>query len=575
MNDCTPDNYDHGHVYPTYAGIRGSTRVEGRGQESRLKRRGLHPRFDAAEVRAWYEAGLWSKNTLAYYVDRNAEISPSELGIADETTELTFAECRDQAWALAGSLAAMGLDDESVVSIQLPNVVEAVITYYALCRLGCVIVPRMMIYRESELRDAIDRTNANTFITVDNHRAFDHGAMALNLAQLCPSLQHVVLLGDAPTGTSSLEVLIETGDPYDGLLPPPDDDQIIIFTSGTTALPKGALHSFNSHSATARVLNLEMELKVGDRCFMPSPVMHNTGLNAGVISPCIGGFGTVLQDAWDAEVAIELVARFGCTHTMGATPFATMMADASESGGHDISGFRMFGCGGAPIPAAVVHRAEDALGIKMLAIFGQSEFGVETMTKLTDPVERVAASDGCAVAFNDVRILDDGGNELQPGEEGEICSWGPMVMLDYWQDPERTAEVFTSDGHFRSGDLGRMDADGYIRVTGRKKELVNRGGVKIAPREIEDILITHPDIADAAVIGMPDERLGERICAFIVPAVGAEPTFEIVTEHVRAQGVAIQKLPERVELIDELPRTATGKVEKFRLRELLEHQLEP
>jgi len=535
-----------------------------------MKRRGLHPRFTPGQAGAWRADGLWAGHTLAHYVERNARRQPGEIGVADESRELTFAELRDMAWSLAGSLAGAGLDDESVVAVQLPNVVEAVVTYYALCRLGCVIVPRMMIYRRSEVSDAIDRTGAECFITVDEHRGFDHAAMALELSESCPSLERVVVLGEAPGGAMSLDDLISGGDPFDGPLPHPDDDQIIIFTSGTTALPKGALHSFNSHAATARVLNRHIELVPGDRCFMPSPVMHNTGLNAGVISPCLGGFGTVLQDAWDAHRALELVSRYGCTHTMGATPFATMMADASESGDYDIGPFRVFGCGGAPIPAAVVHRAEDALGCKMLSIFGQSEFGVETMVKLTDPVERVASSDGCAVPCNDVRILDDDGHEMERGQEGEICSWGPMVMLDYWQDPERTAEVFAPSGHFRSGDLGRMDADGYVRVTGRKKELVNRGGVKIAPREIEDILVEHPQVADAAVIGMPDERLGERVCAFVVAVPGPAPTFESVVEHVRAQGVAVQKLPERLELIDELPRTATGKVEKFRLRALIE-----
>ena len=539
-----------------------------------MKRRGLHSRFTPEQAEGWRRDGLWAEHTLAHYVDRNARQQPDEIGVADESRELTFAELRDMAWSLAGSLAEAGLDDESVVAVQLPNVVEAVVTYYALCRLGCVIVPRMMIYRRSEVSDAIDRTGAQCFITVDEHRGFDHAAMAMDLSASCPSLERVVVLGEAPRGAMSLDGLVSGGDPYDGPLPDPDDDQIIIFTSGTTALPKGALHSFNSHAATARVLNRHIELVPGDRCFMPSPVMHNTGLNAGVISPCLGGFGTVLQDAWDAHRALELVSRYGCTHTMGATPFATMMADASESGDYDIGSFRVFGCGGAPIPAAVVHRAEDALECKMLSIFGQSEFGVETMVKLTDPVERVASSDGCAVPCNDVRILDDDGNEVERGQDGEICSWGPMVMLDYWQDPERTAEVFAPSGHFRSGDLGRMDADGYVRVTGRKKELVNRGGVKIAPREIEDILVEHPQIADAAVIGMPDERLGERVCAFVVAAPGPAPTFESVVEHVRARGVAVQKLPERLELVDELPRTATGKVEKFRLRARIEQLLE-
>ena len=255
-----------------------------------MKRRGLHPRFTAEQAAAWTDAGLWADHTLAHYVDLNADRSPEELAVADETSELNFAEARDRAWALAGSLAGLGLDDESVVAIQMPNVVESVLVYYALCRLGCVIVPRMMIYREAEVRDAIDRTDASVFITVDQQRGFEHAAMAMDLASSCLSLEHVVVLGETPPGALDLRAMIDEGDAHDGPRPDPDDDQIIIFTSGTTALPKGALHSFNSHSATARVLNQHIELRPGDRCFMPSPVMHNTGLNAGVISPCVGGF---------------------------------------------------------------------------------------------------------------------------------------------------------------------------------------------------------------------------------------------------------------------------------------------
>ena len=213
-----------------------------------MKRRGLHSRFTPDQAQGWRRDGLWAEHTLAHYVDRNARQQPDEIGVADESRELTFAELRDMAWSLAGSLAETGLDDESVVAVQLPNVVEAVVTYYALCRLGCVIVPRMMIYRRSEVSDAIDRTGAQCFMTVDEHRGFDHAAMAMELSASCPSLERVVVLGEAPRGAMSLSGVMSGGDPYDGPLPDPDDDQIIIFTSGTTALPKG----------DARIVNAEV-----------------------------------------------------------------------------------------------------------------------------------------------------------------------------------------------------------------------------------------------------------------------------------------------------------------------------
>lgn len=523
-------------------------------------------RFTAEETRQFYESGLWTDKPLGYFVDKNASENPDGLCVAGDGRTLTFKQARDESVALAGGLSRLGIGTGDAVVVQLPNVVEAVVVFYALARIGAICVPRMMIYRESEVFDAASRTDAKAIITAGVHRRFDHAEMALEVAGRVDTVETVVTLGSDREGTTPYAELI-SGTPYEGPDASPDDDFIIIFTSGTTSAPKGALHNFNTLVACARGLNNMMELTTSSRCFTPSPIMHNTGLNAGVMSPCLKGFGTVLQDQWDAEVALNLVSELKCTHTMSATPFATMMVAAFDPAVHDMSSFKVFGCGGAPVPASVVRDVNRVLGCRMTTIYGQSENGLQTITRANDPIERITSSDGKAVPSTDVLMLDLDGNVVGPGQEGEICSRGPGVMLEYWRDAERTAETFTPDGYLRSGDIGKMDDDGYVRITGRVKDMINRGGVKIAPLEIEEVLLEHPGVREVAVIGSPDPTLGERVCAFVVPVSDANvPTLDDLVTFMRTRRLAIQKLPERLEIRTELPKTVTGKIEKFRLR---------
>jgi cyclohexanecarboxylate-CoA ligase len=275
------------------------------------------------------------------------------------------------------------------------------------------------------------------------------------------------------------------------------------------------------------------------------------------------------MEAWEPSEGLHRIEKYGCTVAVTATPFLQMLMTKYDPDKHDASSLRLWVCAGAPIPGSVVKDASELFsGCRVLSLYGRSENFLTTMCTVDDAAERSAVSDGRALSGSSVEIVDEFGNEVPRGQDGDIAYKGPSHMLEYFRDTEQTDALFTAEGYSRSGDLGFMDADGYVRVTGRSKDIVIRGGLNISARELEDLLAEHPAVQRVAVVGMPDERLGEKVCAYIVPGEGkAGLTLNDITEYLRARKLATPKLPERLELIDQLPLTATGKVQKHILRE--------
>jgi cyclohexanecarboxylate-CoA ligase/acyl-CoA synthetase len=541
-------------------------------------------RYSAETIAAFRASGQWRDGSLAESLDHWASVQPDRIAVSDGYGTLTWAQLRGQAYRLAARLKGFGIEQGDRVQMQTPSWNEFVVVYVALARIGAVLVPTMPIYRWDEVTYAINHAEAKISVVCGEYRRFDYLGMVRDIRANCPSLEHVITIrvDEAGPGEHRFEDLIGAdgsgedvpGDDVLGPRPDADAPHCIIYTSGTESRPKGCYHTFNTVAFTVVSLAGDV-LGMGpdDVMFMPSPITHATGLAMGVTSPLVRGAGTHLMDSWEAGAALTRINEHGCTLAMGATPFVQMILDAYEPGRDDISSLRTFLSAGAPIPEKLLgdwrERFPECL---LLPVYGRSEGLVVTSCRRDDAPEKVLGSDGKAISGVVLEIRDEEGNEVPAGEEGEICHGGAGLMLGYWRDPERTAEAIDDRGISRSGDLGKVDAEGYMRVTGRIKDLIIRGGTNISAREVEEHLLTHPKVAGVAMVGMPDRVLGERACAFVVPKdpVDGVPTLEELTGYLRGERqIAVVKLPERLEILDELPMTATGKIQKFVLRDKL------
>jgi acyl-coenzyme A synthetase/AMP-(fatty) acid ligase len=338
----------------------------------------------------------------------------------------------------------------------------------------------------------------------------------------------------------------------------------LIFTSGTESQPKAVMHTEETVNHSARAAYDHLGLSADDVVWMPSPVGHSTGFNFGVRLALIHGLPVVLQDRWDPRRAAELIETHRCTYTLAASTFLTDLLRVAGEDRRDISSMRLFGCGGAPVAAELVREAA-SMGVSVLRIYGSTEGLIISWNQVSAPRWKREETDGLPLEQTSVAVWDDNSHPLGVNEVGELAVKGPNVCVGFFDDPVRTSATFTPDGWLRTGDLGMVDEDGYVTVVGRKKETIIRGGLNIAPREIEDVLMKMPGVREVAVIGVADARLGEIVGVYLVPEPLAQPALEDVVAYLSAREMAKYKLPQYLQLTDELPRTPTGKVRKAEL----------
>ncbi|WP_034712300.1 AMP-binding protein [Intrasporangium chromatireducens] len=538
-------------------------------------------RYTEQQVKDFYDAGYWRHESFYQDVVAQAAEYPDKVFIFDSTASFTYGQLRDDALRLAAGLRRLGIERGDRVVVQLPNWAEFGLAAVALSRLGAVVVPVMPIYRGAEVSYVVEHSGAVAAITCESVKGFSYVDMYAAIQGEHPEqLRHLVVArGGAaaqatPGGATDLASLLVAGDLTElaGEVGPdssPDDPFLIVYTSGTTAKPKGCFHTYNAIRASSAAIATSLDYTAEDVQFGPSPITHSTGLVTSVVLPLITGASSHLMEAWEPTEGIERIQKHGCTVAVTATAFLQMMMGVHDPAVHDLSSMRYWVCAGAPIPGSVVERAGQMLrGGRVLSLYGRSENFLTTMCTATDPAERSVTSDGRALAGASVKVVDALGEEVPGGTEGDIAYKGPSHMLGYYRNPAETDALFTPDGYSRSGDLGFMDDDGYVRVTGRTKDIIIRGGLNVSARELEDLLLDHPAVGNVVAVGMPDERLGEKVCVYVIPAAEQEaPTLTEIVDFLRQRHVATPKLPERLEVVDSLPMTATGKIQKHLLRD--------
>jgi len=519
-------------------------------------------------------------------VRRWAAERPEELAVVDVdvagTRTWTWRALTDAVDGMAALLLELGVGPGEPVAFQLPNVGEFPVVALAALRIGAVCCPLMPIFRERELAQALVRSRARVLIVADRFRGRDHAAEAAAvLSGGATGVEHVLVLGldeAAPSplpasGPARWQRLDEalpgaTVDP-DALAartPAPDARAQLLFTSGTTGEPKGVVHRFDTLTRAAAMEIEHLGLGRDDRVFVPSPLAHQTGFLYGMWLALFLGSPQILQREWDAARATEALREWDGSFVQAATPFLADLVATVEAGAQ-APPLRVFVVTGAAVPRVLARRATEALGTAVCGAWGSTETCLGTLSGPEDPPAKAWGTDGRPLAGVEVRISDDRGRVLPVGQEGNFELLSRCFFEGYLDHPEWTAGALTDDGWFRTGDLGTLDHTGYLRVTGRVKDVINRGGEKVPVAEIEQILHAHPDVAEAAIVAMPDERLGERACAFVVLRDGAELDFAALRRHLDEAGVAKPYWPERLELVARLPRNPIGKVQKFRLRD--------
>ena len=507
--------------------------------------------------------GVWDERTIADQADALAQADPGFVALIEGDTPVTRARIVGDAEALSAALHARGLRPGDVIAFQVPNWREAMVINLAAAMSGLVVNPVVPIYRDREVSLMLADCGARAFFVAASFRNYDFAAMARRIGVNLPDLDHVFTVrGEGPEDYAAL---IEEGRgvPFARPKVDPLGVKMVLYTSGTTGRPKGVLHSHVSIARILRESGAYWGLMPGEAMLMPSPVTHVSGYANGLEAPFICGTRTVLMESWDADAALALIDRHRLVGTVAATPFLVELAAAARKAGNRLPSFRFFACGGAAVPAELIPAANAAFDhCRAFRVFGASEVPLVTFGWPAD--ERLAATTDGAIVDYDVRIVDVDDRDLPDGQEGEILARGPGMMLGY-ADQAQSREAITLDGYFRTGDLGVRGEQGAITITGRKKDLIIRGGENISAKEIEDVLHTHPQVREAAVVAMPHARLGEGVCAYVI-AEGAVPSPQELAAHVAASGLARQKIPERFEFREDFPRTASGKVRKDQLR---------
>lgn len=526
----------------------------------------------------YYEKGYWTNQTLNdVWNDQVRKYTDCEYVCDDLGARYTYGEVDDKASRLASWLVDHNIVNGDVVSIQLAPWAEYCILYVACLKVGAVIHPLPVTFNAEDLIYSMNLVESKAFLTSTFHHKTNFEDLAYSVVDKIDTLtKDNIAVCDKLIEAKSAITLNTIYDKYKPFKTTPqsksDDIVVILSTSGTTGRPKAVLISHNALHFSESTFTKGLHLTQKDIMFMPAPLNHATGFNHGLISPMILGGRVVLQHEFDADQAIELMNKEHVTWSMGATPFIYDLLNSADKNDSSFDTLKLYICGGAPVPSSMIQRANKH-DLLLCECYGSTE----SCPHIAVPPEHCLEWDGkwSGVPFEgiEVKVVDENGNEVSYGTQGEELSRGPQMFSGYYKNPKATATELTEDGWFVSGDLCYEDKYGRIKINGRKKEILIRGGINISAQEVDDNLTGCPGVGAHATIGLPDDRLGERICTFIVVDGSEEPTLDSIADYLDSIGVAKRLRPEHIEFIDEIPMTETGKVKRHQLADELDRRL--
>jgi acyl-CoA synthetase (AMP-forming)/AMP-acid ligase II len=526
-------------------------------------------------MREFERAGHWVPTTSNEELDRVAASTPDKTALVDVRGRLTYAEYHRRVQRLAARFLALGLGPDDVIAVQLPNWSEFAIVVNAAMMAGIPFCQYHSDFRAREVEFILGFTRAALVIAPREFRRFDYPVMVREMRPRLPALKHEMYVGEgAPPGAFDLRAFLDADAPPEcpeaelrRRRPHGNDLMRTAFTSGTTGDPKAVLHLHNTTNCACRFLNQGQAIGPDSVFLIFLPVGLNWGL-FNVQQAIYAGCTAVLQDVFRPEQALALIQAERVTHFCCAPAHLVSMLNVKDFDKYDLGSVQVMMTGGASCPIEVIREVRQRMPGHLLEMYGMLEVGSQAHTRLDEDPEAVCGLVGRSLPAMRNRVVDEHGVDCSPGTVGEILTYGPSVSIGYYNNPDANRRSFTADGWFHTGDQGVFDARGYLRIVGRIKEMIIRGGANIYPREIEEVLYQHPKVMDAAVVGLPDPRLGERTCACIVPKAGQSITFEEVVDFLRPR-IATYKLPEFLEVMTDLPRTPTGKIQKGPLRDIV------
>ena len=520
----------------------------------------------AADIANYTAKGYWSERTFADILEARAAATPEREAISDARRRVTYGALWSEVKRFAEFLRRQGVRRGDVVTLQLPNRIEFPVVFYSLELIGAVANKISADFRAVEVEYVLKFSNSKAYVCAGQFKGFDFLAMVAEIRPHLPALTLVVCVDNVEQSwvASFAKVVDSTPEiaPTDCVRMTPFEIMRMCFTSGTTGNPKGVLHCFNTTLYTAEMFNEELAVTADDVMLDYLPVGLNWGYLT-LVQAVMAGCRIVLMERFSAQGVLDIIDAEHVSYIPTSPAAIVAMLNAPELPAHDLESLRIVITGGASAAVETIKAFRAAVpNAKLIELYGMLETGFHTITRLSDDPLKVTGTVGRCVPSMGLRILDDAGDDVPYGDVGEIAALGPSVHLGYLNNPQANADSFTVDGWFRTGDLGQyVDAEGNVRISGRKKEIINRGGKKYFPREIEELLYEHPKIVQVAIVGAPDPRLGERNCLCAVVRPGAELALAEIVDFLRGR-VADYKLPEELVVMDDFPMTPTGKIRR-------------